>query len=1080
MILMLATMVTACSSGGGPTVPEGPDGSDLMALPIYANPTPEGMFSGMAALGVYQISLNTENLSYEITTERMASFVPTTHEVDLTTALTSAFCKDCFVIKGLTLSAGNNIMVEVGLKHPFPQVTGLPATKPQRADLHIFDVQGIVVIDGSKAFPDAGITLNPNFVLNADGYTTAFDSAIDSLGPAFSTTANCHPFKILSKGTYNTAADEIGNFDAFSLNGYPNPAGIMNPTGFNVLKGGKGWNNDYMLTQYELKPTGPTSDFFFVITCAYGQAGKRLGTALQQRDNPVYLLPAFSKPEAWNVDVEVENNALADNDNTSTAEIVIRACDWQDAYAAAVPNPTFDPAVDQAVPRNTVFKASDIGLVEIEIPGLLTNPVDSSTVTPSGNGSYLNPKTYRIVVNNETFASEISGDEPQFWGLAAVRDNLNGTTNPTGGIKRGLGPTDAFAISDYTTYQVFPISIYPPNDRPTPVITVTYPAGPPYNLVSGDTVDVDGLASFDTGDDGIPGGDIVAYEWDFDYDPVTEIFALPTDPEYWTDPVALVAATPPLWALDNPTALPVSKYIGMRVTDGSLGAAKEVAYVEIIVGPNQPPNADLGVAFYGTDFPIAPYTFYEGERITLKPGPGCSDDGAITTYQYDLSYDGSLFIVGPANTSGAPVMTPPQTAGPIDMAIRVIDNGIPNLNDIDFKTITVLGPAVDEPIQSSDFDGTGIDTTSVGYHALAEGDNTIMCVWTQNGNGSDIYYAVYDKGTLAWSAPAVLNTTTLATQANAALCVDPATDTYYAAFKDSSGGSQQISVAIYDPIGLVWGNQNPVTTALPAESPDDPSICFVPGIPPIIAVAYSVTDTVPDPDEREIRVQTSPDGLDWTAPAITVNTSSTNNRTDPVICYHPNLVNPQIGVAWDDLRGGSNYEIRFNYAPTATMVFQAPDIQVASAAGSLNDPSLTSDGNTWMMSFDNLSATSDINFTSSTLGTAGSWSPPVDITDSTDSQHNNSGICVDGPGNIYITCRDSRETGIALQSDIYVFKKPFGSPTWIRGVKANDRSGNENNLNASILGLSTGGFVVMYNFETPGSHLVYVAHSDAY
>jgi hypothetical protein len=314
----------------------------------------------------------------------------------------------------------------------------------------------------------------------------------------------------------------------------------------------------------------------------------------------------------------------------------------------------------------------------------------------------------------------------------------------------------------------------------------------------------------------------------------------------------------------------------------------------------------------------------------------------------------------------------------------------------------------------------------------------------------------------------------LATQANAALCVDPATDTYYAAFKDSSGGSQQIRVAVSDPGGLAWQAGNQTTITAGAGSPEDPSICIDPDIP-LIAVAYSITS-----GGKQIRVQTSPDGLNWAAPAITVNSSALYDRTDPVISFRPNAGTPQIGVAWDDLRSNLNYEIYFNYAPTSTMVFQPVDILVASGTGSLNDPSLTSYGTTWMISFDNLSATSDINFTSSTLGTAGSWSLPVDITDNTNDQHNNSGICVDGDGTIYITTRDSRETGLALQSDIYVFKSEDNGLTWVRGIKANDRSGTENNLNSNILGLALGGFIVMYNFETPGSHLVYVAHSDAY
>ena len=1067
MMLVLLTMVTACSSGGGPTLP---DESDATAwMPVYVNPTPEGEFSGVGTLGVYHVSLDTERMSYEITPQRMSSFVPEVFECDLTTALMSIFCKDCFVINGMTLSAAGNVVLEVGLKHPFPAVSGLPSVKPERPDLHVFDVQGIVVIEGSRSFPLAGITLNPDFLVNADGYTTVFDTEIDSLGPAYTTTANCHPFRIMSMGDYVTPADEIGNFDAFSLNGYPNPSGIMNPSGFNVLKGGQGWSSDPLITQYELKPASTAVNFFFVLTCSYGQAGKRLGTELQKRDNPIYLLPAFSKPEAWNVDVEIQNNALADNDNTSTADVVVRAADWQDAYAASTPNPIFDPSLDQAVPRNTVFQASDINLIQLEIPGLLTSTIDSSTVTPSGDGSYLNPKTYVITVNNELFASEISGDEPQFWGLSAVRDDLYGTPNPKGGIDRDLGPTSQFSISDYTTYQVFGISIYPPNDPPTPVLTVNYPLGPPYNLTSGDTVDVDGLLSFDTGDDGIPGGTIVAYEWDFDYDPVTGIFAIPIDPEYWTDPDPTVAAVPPLWALNNPWPAPISKYVGMRVTDGSLGNAKETAYVEIILGANQPPVADLGVAFYTTDL-LAPYTFYADECVTLKPGAGCYDDGAITTYQYDFSYVlASGFLVEAANTSGAPVLTPPQVIGPIDMGLRVQDNGIPNLSAMNIKTLSILDTAATVPVNVSDPLGTGIDTYSVGFHAIAESLNHILCAWTQDGSGSgsDIFYSVYNKVGMTWSLPAVLNGATLSTQSSVSLCANWTTDVFYAAYEDSSGGSQQITFAMSDPGGAVWQllNQNTITSYVIGANPEDPSIAFAPA-GPMIAVAYKVIDA-----GHQIRVETSPAGLVWTQ--HTINSSTTSDRTDPVICF--NSGTNDFGVAWDDLRSGSGYEIYFNQADAALLTWPT-DTLVATDTGSLNDPSLASDGLLWHMSFDNLVATSDVNYTTSPDGTT--WSVPVDITDNTNDQHNNSGISVDGLGTIYITCRDSRETGLALQADIYVFK--HDGISWVRGVKVNDRVGTENNLNTNILGLNAGGFLVMYNYETPGSHLVYTTFGNAY
>ena len=365
LVLMLVAMVTACSSGGGSIIPDGPDGfSASSQLPVYLNPSTEGVKSGTGALGVYQIIIDNSSLNYDVVPLRYSSFVPREFETDLTLALTTSFCQDCFKVTGVTLNANENILLEVGVKHPFPQVTTLPAPRPQRPDLHVFDVQGIVVVEGTTGFPRSGITLNPDFVVNPEGFTSVFDAAIDSLGGFFTTAANAHPFKILSMGNYVNPSDDIGNYDPSSLNGYPNPSGIMNPTGFNVMKGGC----DYFSTTYELKSEGTSTSFLFAVTCSFGEAAKGRGSDLQKRDSPVYLLPAFSKPEAWKVAVDVENNGLADNDNTSTADIVIRVADWQEAYGATPANPAFDPSIDIAVPRNTLIHASGIHNVVVDIP----------------------------------------------------------------------------------------------------------------------------------------------------------------------------------------------------------------------------------------------------------------------------------------------------------------------------------------------------------------------------------------------------------------------------------------------------------------------------------------------------------------------------------------------------------------------------------------------------------------------------------------------------------------------------------------------------------------------------------------
>lgn len=1067
LVLMLVAMVTACSSGGGSIIPDGPDGfSASSQLPVYLNPSTEGVKSGTGVLGVYQIVIDNSSLNYDVVPLRYSSFVPREFETDLTLALTTSFCHDCFKVNGVTLNASENILLDVGVKHPFPQVTTLPAPRPQRPDLHVFDVEGIVVVEGNTGFPRSGITLNPDFVVNPEGFTSVFDAAIDSLGGSFTTAANAHPFKILSMGNYVNPSDDIGNYDPNSLNGYPSPSGIMNPTGFNVMKGGC----DYFNTTYELKSEGTSTSFLFVVTCSFGEAAKGRGSDLQKRDSPIYLLPAFSKPEAWKVAVDVENNGLADNDNTSTADIVIRVADWQEAYGATPANPAFDPSIDIAVQRNTLIHASGIHNVVVDIPSLnfMGDDALAQGEIPTGDSTYLVPSTYRITVNNDEFASEIPdpNNPPQFWGLVATQDDLAGTANPSGGIDRDLiVPDSIFSISDYTTYQVFGISIFPPNIPPTPNITCVVPGGvEPFSINSGDLPDFHGNASIDSD------GAIVKYEWDFDYDNVTHNFADPSDPEYYTDGDINVAADPPPWKMNNLLNVNASKYVALRVTDDSAGATTSVMYVEVDIGPNLAPIPDLGVAFYDTLFVAAPYTFYEDERVTLMPGPLTSDDGNIVTYQYDFSYDGTQFYVEAANTNGAPILSPVQFQGAVTMATKVNDDGQPYASAIDSKIITVLGTAVNIPVQVSDVGASGVDLANAGFKSIAAGTSTIVCAWAQTGNMADIFYSVSSDNGVTWSAPARLNTNAVATQQSVSLTVNPATDTYYAAFEDNSGGPLGIAWAISDANCAGWQAVNQGLLPAVGTNPDDPSIAINPTTGQIY-IAY--IDTLAG--QKEVIVQTSVDnGTTWNIPVAGINSNNNSDRTDPSITW--NATGSQVGVAWDDYRNTTDYQIYFNWSNATGTAFQVADVQVVPTADGQNDPSLECDAGTWIMTYDDLSATTEIYFTSSADGVT--WVAPVDITDNTDSVHNNSSLCIDGAGVYYVTTRDSRETGMASRPDVYIFKSLDNGVNWVRGVRANDRTGTENAYNPNIAGLpGAGGFVVMY--ESP-DNTVFCAVNNAY
>ena len=1064
MILVPVVLLAACSGGANPVSPGTAGLPDVSArMPVYVSQVSDNLIAGTGVLGLYQVTIDPGNLTYEVNQVRTSSFVPNEYEIDLTTALTVKICKDCFRINSIGLAGNGDLLIDAGVKHPFPKITSLPAPKPQRPDLHIFDVQGIVIIDGKKSFSKIGVTLNPNFLINPDGYTTAFDSVIDSLGSPFTTpNANAHPFKIMSMGNYVNPGDEVGNYDMYSVNGYPNPEGLKNPTGFNVLPCGSGYKN----TQFEIDPPTNAFSFFFAVTCSFGESAKGKGTRPQKRDNPIYLLPAFSKPEAWKVGVSIENNSLADNDNTSTAEVVIDVCDWQQACGKIPAKSDFDPSTDLTTTRNTLIKASGIKLLEVDIPGL-NNPVDTSaSVTPTGAGSYYNPRKYRITVNNDAFASEIPDptQPPQFYGCVAVRDDLAGTINSIGGIDRKLVlPDSLFQISDYTTYQVFGISIFPPNDPPVPVIKATSPViGPPFpiSFASGLSLIVNGVSSYDTD------GNIVLYEWDFDYDPITETFN--TD---YTNADPAVAANPPAWKMSNQYDEARKKYVALKVRDDGATPLSSLVYVPIELGPNKPPIADLGVSFYNTVL-TAPYEFYAGEKVTLRPGALTWDDGQITTYQYDYIYDSvtPFFTVDKANTTGAPVMSPVQSQGMLDMATRVVDNGIPNKTNVAYSHIIVKDAAVKTPKRLNNPGSADVWLDNPGNHAIAVSSNYIVCAWRQTGTQADIFYSVSNNRGTTWSPQAVLNSVTTGTQRNVSLACRPSADVFYAVFESNQSGAYTINYAISNAGASLWSLQGVVAPA--TDTPSDPTIAVHTSLTRLY-VAYCGLDAL---SRDAIFVRISPDnGTTWSS-RYQLNTSTTGDRTDPDIAYDPGMM--RVGVAWDDARFGSYYQIFFNWSDMTGAAWQASDVRVASSTTSQTDPSLSSRSGTWIMTFDYLAPLSDIYFTSSASGL--SWGLPVDVTDNFDAQHNDSSVCVDRLGTIYAATTDTRETGNPSDRDVYVFKSLDGGVTWKRGVRIDSSPTVSNAFRAQIAGLigaSESGFTAMY--ESPDDY-VYAVMSNAY
>ena len=198
-----------CSSGksGNPVMPSSQLKTDvgLIELPVAV---PSGDFSNIGIMGLYNLEIDTEFQSAYITPLRSTSALGDSFNVDITHFLNVTPCPDCIRITGVEMESDNTFTVYIGARHPFP----LPAdiNNPQlneRLDLHVFDVQGVLILDGSVVFPltisdingdnfyEESIVASPGILVNADGYSSILDSFYDTI---IDTGSNIHPFKMFS------------------------------------------------------------------------------------------------------------------------------------------------------------------------------------------------------------------------------------------------------------------------------------------------------------------------------------------------------------------------------------------------------------------------------------------------------------------------------------------------------------------------------------------------------------------------------------------------------------------------------------------------------------------------------------------------------------------------------------------------------------------------------------------------------------------------------------------------------------------------------------------------------------------
>ena len=497
LLIVFSAMITTagCSKADkndstSPSINSIGSSDEIVIPPSYRT----GQLSYEGIIGLFNLRINTEEPYAELIPVRGSSALGDSYQVDITYFLSLSPCSDCVRIKSIEMESDRTITLHIAARHPFPlpQDPDNPLNN-ERLDLHVFDVEGILITEGDLVFPatrsdfdgdgypEEQVVGSSCILTNADGYTSILDTFYDTILP---TVATIHPYKIFaydpSQGNYNPALDPT--------NGYPY---LGNPTGYNVFPQG---SPEYSV-EYNLNlPPGPTVNFLFAMSASWGQGAKGRGSEVGKRNNPRYFLPEFNRKEPYKVSVSVTSNTLAGNTPASNARLTIQILDWQH-------NGTVEPNFDFFTTSLTrLIRKSDINEVTVEIPAMGIWFDEGNLPTPTGNGTATNPYTYTMQIYNSAL---VPGG--RYYGLAAARDDLWGQ-NLEMGIQRD-GVT-LFRMQDFATYLIFPIDVGSADNPPTACIT-TDPT-PAQVTESEQPIVFDGTCSTDD-------GTIVNYEWDFDY-----------------------------------------------------------------------------------------------------------------------------------------------------------------------------------------------------------------------------------------------------------------------------------------------------------------------------------------------------------------------------------------------------------------------------------------------------------------------------------------------------------------------------------------------------------------------------------
>jgi len=410
---------------------------------------------GMGAIGLFNVSVNPNELNASLSSIRKGSSQDVLEVVDITNFMQLRTCTNCVKIKSVSLNDDGKPVLEIGIRHPFPAGNPLaPITGRNRADLHVFNVEGIVVSNLST-IPDIMPAVANLRVLNADGYTGYLDGVLDEIYP---TPAAIHPY-ILHFDDYSK-----GNFDASNPMGFES---VTDPPPSGNLVMAMGCDYDFQEYVFDVNES---FEFIFVVGCTYGISADTMA----DRFNPVYRVPQFNKKAASEVHIDIVKNQLREDVLESYAEININIVD--------VNNMAYN---GDELDKLKIF--SYVDQVIFNLPGVIESPVEIPGYLGYGEGlNPQNPLVFDLKIKNDRNAPV-----GVYTGIVKVLDRYETGLNERpellsrDGVKRVDPYTNpvfgVFNIDEFATYQIFNISVAP-SDICGPIsgsiVSPTGPVGP--------------------------------------------------------------------------------------------------------------------------------------------------------------------------------------------------------------------------------------------------------------------------------------------------------------------------------------------------------------------------------------------------------------------------------------------------------------------------------------------------------------------------------------------------------------------------------------------------------------------------